>query len=246
MTMDQPNNVKVFTTAGELTSGTAKFIVELASESIAARGRFVISLSGGHTPERLYALLSTPAYRDEIDWNKTYVFWGDERCVPADDAQNNAHMARTSLLDNVDIPPANIFPVPTELPPFEAAFMYERTIKDFFGNDTPKFDLMLLGLGENGHTASLFPGRAMPEETHLIRAIFIDELNMFRITMTVRLINQSGNIVFLVEGKGKAEILKTILTTSDAPEKLPAQLIKPTNGNLYWYVDQEAAQLLYR
>jgi 6-phosphogluconolactonase len=243
--MNQQNKIQVFQTAEELTEATAVFILTAAKHAVDARGRFVISLSGGHTPEQLYALLAKPPFHDEMPWCQTFVFWGDERCVPSTDKQNNANMARTLLLDHIDIPPSNVHPIPVDLPPLEAAKEYEQAIRNLFGEQAPRFDLILLGLGENGHTASLFPNTdVLSEHSHIVKEVHVAELKMFRITMTADLINQAHNIMFLVEGEGKAEILKTVLSDAYLPEKYPAQLIKPINGNLYWFIDHTAAMLL--
>jgi 6-phosphogluconolactonase len=240
--MDQKNKIQVYPAAEELSEAAAEFIIHTAKNAVDNKGRFVISLSGGHTPEQLYILLSKPSFRDQMPWKKTFVFWGDERCVPSNDKQNNANMARTSLLDHIDIPSLNIHPIPVDLPPAEAAHEYENTIRNFFHEEAPCFDLILLGLGENGHTASLFPGTdVVSENERLVKEVYLAEQKMFRITMTAILINQAYNIVFLVEGEGKAVILDTVLNTSYQPDKYPAQLIIPVNGNLYWFVDKTAA-----
>jgi len=242
MNMEPQNKIQIFQTHEELAEASVKFIIETAKQAIETNGRFVISLSGGHTPERLYTLLSKPPFRDQVQWNKTFVFWGDERCVPPDDKQNNANMARTLLLDLIDIPPLNINAVPVELPPRKAANEYENTLKRFFGKEAPRFDIILLGLGENGHTASLFPDAGIIFESHnWIMEVYVPEQKMFRITMTPDLINQAHNIIFLVEGENKAAILKTVLTADYQPDKFPAQRIKPLNGNLYWFIDSKAA-----
>ncbi len=239
------NNIKIFPTTEELTKGAAQFIADVAQKAVAERGRFTISLSGGHTPEQLYALLAKPPFADSMPWSDTYVFWGDERCVGLDDKDNNAHMARVQLLDHVAIPASNIYPMPVDMTPAEAADQYEETIKDFFGDDAPVFDLILLGLGENGHTASLFPGTdVVTEARRLVKEVFVAEQDMFRITMTAPLINQARNIMFLVAGKGKAEILNTVLNKPVQPDKYPAQLIAIGMGNLYWYIDADAAMIL--
>jgi 6-phosphogluconolactonase len=242
--MRKQNNIQIFD-AGELAKAAAEFIVKVANEAIDASGRFVISLSGGHTPETLYSLLCTEPYQGRIAWDKIFFFWGDERCVPAIDEQNNAHMAKVLLLDHVDVPQSNIYPVQVDLPPEKAAAAYENSIKQFFGSKEPCFDLILLGLGENGHTASLFPGTdVLNDHIDLVKEVFVAEQKMFRITMTAKLINKARNIVFLVAGDGKAEILRTVLNAPYQPDKYPAQLIKPVDGNLYWYVDSKAANLL--
>ena len=242
--MKPENDIHIFDT-DELAKAVAEFIVKIANEAIDTSGRFVISLSGGHTPKTLYGVLCTEPYQGRIAWNKTFVFWGDERCVSSDDAQNNARMAKIFLLDHVDIPQSNIYPVPVDLPPEKAAAAYENSIKQFFGNEQPCFDLILLGLGENGHTASLFPGTdVLFEHTHLIKEVFVPEQKMYRITMTADLINKAWNVIFLVAGVEKAAILNTVLTHSYQPEQFPAQLIKPVNGKLSWFIDSKAAAQL--
>jgi len=243
--MSQQNNIRIFDSPEQLTAAAAEFIIAAAAEAIDTKGRFVISLSGGHTPERLYALLASPPYHERINWEKTFVFWGDERCVPADDKDNNAHMARRLLLDHINIPSSNIYAVPTELPPAVAADKYEQAIGAFFKSDTPAFDLILLGLGENGHTASLFPGTDVVfEKTRLVKEVYVAEQHMYRITMTAKLINKAENILFLLEGEGKSQILETVLTAEYQPDVYPAQLIKPVNGHLYWFADKKAGMLL--
>lgn len=243
--MDTKNKIKIFSTPDALAEGAAAFIAALAEKAVADKGRFVISLSGGSTPKHLFQLLATAPYSRQIPWGKTYVFWGDERCVPADDEQNNAHMARQALLDKIGIPAENVFPVQVQLSPGPAAINYEKKIKEFFAGQPPVFDLILLGLGENGHTASLFPGTdALDEHTHLVKDVYVTELKMYRITMTEKLINQAGNILFLVEGTGKADIVHKVIAGPLKPDVYPAQLIKPVHGILCWYLDSQAAALL--
>jgi 6-phosphogluconolactonase len=161
--------------------------------------------------------------------------------VPLDDERNNAHMAMTLLLDKIKIPTANICPIPVDLEPAEAAAKYEETLKVFFGKDLPSFDLILLGLGDNGHTASLFPYTSVLIETHRwIKEVHVEEQKEWRITMTVSLINQAAHIAFLVSGKEKAEILQTVLNGPYLPDQYPAQLIKPADGHLSWFTDKNA------
>jgi 6-phosphogluconolactonase len=243
--MDKQNNITVFQSGAELAQAAAELMISVAKHAIETRGRFILSLSGGTTPEYLYTLLAKPPYCNQIPWHKTFVFWGDERFVPSDDKQNNANMAKTLLLDHIDIPSININPIPVDLELGKAAKKYETIIKKFFGEDTLRFDLIFLGLGENGHTASLFPGSDVVfENKRLIRDVYVAEQNMFRITMTPLLINKAHNIIFLVEGGNKSKILKTVLSGSLQPDKFPAQVIKAENGNLYWFVDKKAAALL--
>ena len=234
--------LKVFETSALMNVAVANFIVELAAESIKQRGRFVFSLSGGNTPSKLYSLLSYPSFQDKIDWQKTFVFWGDERYVPLDDKRNNAHMAGSLLLDKIDIPQANIYPIPVFLSPAEAALSYEQTLKVFFGKEAPCFDLILLGLGENGHTASLFPGTSVIHESkRWVKELYVAEQKEWRITMTIPLINQAANVAFLVTGKEKSAILETVLNSPIQPDLYPAQLIRPMLGLLLWFADKSAS-----
>jgi 6-phosphogluconolactonase len=236
------STIQIFETPDDLCKGIADFILNLAQQSVQARGRFVVSLSGGHTPEALYELLAKSPYREQMPWMQTFFFWGDERCVPENDKQNNSYMARQALLNKIEIPVNNIYPVQTSLAPHLAAVAYEQTIRDFFEQSFPLFDLMLLGMGENGHTASLFPGTpAIKEETRLVTEVFVEELKMYRITLTIPVINNSGAIVFLVSGQGKADIINKVINTSYHESHLPAQLIEPLKGQLYWFLDRQAA-----
>jgi 6-phosphogluconolactonase len=245
MNMNKKNNISVFQSSEKLAEGAAESMIQIAKHAIETKGRFMLCLSGGTTPEYLYALLAKLPYRNQIPWTKTFVFWGDERYVPSDDKQNNANRAKILLLGHIDIPVINIYPILVDISPEEAAEKYERTIKEIFGIDPPCFDLIFLGLGENGHTASLFPGSDVVfENTRLVREVYVAEQNMFRITMTPLLINKAHNIVFLVEGENKARILKTVLSGTLHPEKFPAQIIIPENGNLYWFIDKKADELL--
>ncbi len=237
--------LRVFEAGETYIKEVAEFIIDIAHKAIEERGRFSIALSGGNTPNQLYTLLGTDEYKEKMPWKHSFVFWGDERCVALDDKLNNAHVAVTLLLDKVHVPWLNIFTIPVNLQPDEAAIQYEQTIRNYFNNETPAFDLILLGLGENAHTASLFPGtEVLQEQTHLVKAVYVDEQKMFRVTMTAPLINLAHNIAFLVTGQSKAEVLKTIFTEPYQPEKYPAQLIKPVNGKLYWFADKAAAALV--
>jgi 6-phosphogluconolactonase len=236
------NHLEVFATIDDLNIAAAKFIVDIANKAIAEKGKFIISFSGGQTPVKLYSILAEQPFRAQIDWGKTFIFWGDERCVPIDDERNNAHQAKITLLDKVNIPPSNVHPIPVDLTPAEAAGNYEKEIKDFFGQEPLQFDLILLGLGENGHTASLFPGaKILNEKAEGVREVYVEEEKMFRITMTAPLINQAHHILYLVAGKNKAEILENAMWLPYQPEKYPVQLIKPVHGDLRWFADSSAA-----
>ena len=237
--------LEVFNTADELSKDAAKLIITIANKAIAIRGKFTISLSGGKTPAKLYSFLAESPFCEQVQWKNTFVFWADERCVPLDDERNNAHQAKLILLDKIDIPWDNIYSIPVNLTPVEAASNYEKKLNGFFGTESPRFDLMLLGLGENGHTASLFPGtNVIDEKLKGLREVYSKEEKMFRVTMTAPLINLARHILFLVTGEKKAEILKKVLSSSYQPENYPAQLIKPVDGELLWFVDQAAASLI--
>jgi 6-phosphogluconolactonase len=233
----------------------ARRFVVAAKDSIGQRDRFMVALSGGRTPQSLYQLLSTEEWSAHVDWSKTHLFWGDERFVPQDDAQSNHRMARQALLSRIAIPPANVHPVPTGSGTAEeAAAAYERTLREVFGGgkELPRFDLILLGLGENGHTASLFPGSTLLRETvRLVAAEFVTEAGNWRITMTLPLINHARKIMFLVAGAEKAEMLRRVLAGefeagAGSPWQYPAQLVQPDQGTLLWLVDSAAARLLPR
>lgn len=241
--MQENNNIKIFKDVAALCESTANFIIELADKSIAANGQFVLALSGGSTPNELYKLLATEAFQKRMPWKNTIIFWGDERCVGLDDKLNNAYVAKSLLLDKIDIPTTNLHITPVNLPPAEAAMQYEQDLKGFFKNKPPQFDLIFLGLGENAHTASLFPGTpVLHEKDRWVKEVYVDEQKMYRVTMTAPVLNQAHNIVFLVTGKAKAEVLHTIFNSPYQPEKYPAQLIQPVDGNLYWFIDKAAAE----
>lgn len=245
MIRNKKNKIRIFKTIKAVNEAVAELLIDVAKKSVTDRGRFLLCLSGGATPKRLYTLLASPQYQTFMPWKDTYVFWGDERCVPANDKKNNSRMAFDILLSKVDIPSGNIFPVPVELPPDKAAKTYEDTLHNFFGNETPRFDFILLGLGDNGHTASLFPGTSvLHEELKWVKEVFIEDLDMYRITMTAKFINRARYISFLVTGEEKAMILNTVLTGSYHPQQYPAQLIGPLRGEIYWFIDAQAATIL--
>lgn len=239
------NNLRVFKNVDELNTATADFITELAKVAITERNEFCISLSGGETPQKLYALLASDKFSNKIEWQKTHVFWGDERYLPLEDERNNAHEAKLTLLNKVNIPAENIHIIPVNLSPAEAAKTYENEIADFFMDKPKKFDLMLLGLGQNGHTASLFPQTdILTENSQGVKAVYLEDQQMFRISMTAPLINASKVILFIVTGKEKAEIVRSVLQGSFEPEVFPAQLINSQSADLNWFMDEQAASLL--
>lgn len=194
---------------------------------------------------RMYELLVTSEYSDSVPWDKTHVFWGDERCVPLDDPRNNAHNALAVFLDKVPLLPEQIHRIESERSPQEAARRYEEPLRDYFGDDPPRFDLVLLGLGENGHTASLFPGTPILHETRRwVAEVYVAEQKMHRVSLTPAIINQAARIVFLVSGMKKANVLREVIEKTDIGAQMPASLIAPVRGELYWFCDREAAALL--
>ena len=228
--------IEHFNSPQEMAKAAADILVNISASAIKKNDRCCIALSGGNTPGTLYALLAQPPYCDKINWQRTFIFWGDERCVPADSKDNNSHNAKTVLLDHVPIPAGNIFPVQVDLPPAVAAAQYEQTLKDFFKVPLPEFDLVLLGMGDNGHTASLFPHSAILHETKtLVKEVFVEEVNMYRISFTPPLINHAVHILFLVAGKEKEPMLKTVLDGPYRPDDYPAQLIE----NAHWLISIE-------
>jgi len=285
----------VLADADDLAPATAERFVTLAAGAIASHGWFAAALSGGSTPRATYARLAGHDFASRVSWPQTHLFWGDERCVPPDDAESNYRMAREALLDRVPIPAANVHRMRGEDDPDHAAAAYERELRDFFaprgavvslpGGEFPRFDLVMLGLGEDGHTASLFPGGAALNErvrwvvaTHVgaashgnrarprLRPRFAGSATprpdraSWRLTLTLPVINAAAQVMFLVSGEAKAEALRRVLR-GGAPSRrrsveqargrgrrgraqvLPAQMVKPKDGKLYWLVDAAAAAL---
>lgn len=223
-------------------AGLADFIVSKAKDSIAKQGQFNLALSGGSSPKKLYELLASDAYRGKIEWNKVFFFFGDERYVPLYHKDSNYLMTERAMFEPLGILHEQVFAVNTALPPAEAAHDYEVRMLSHFNNQECRFDLILLGLGDNSHTASLFPyTKVLREKTALVKEIFVDEVNMYRITFTAPLINAAHAIAFLVYGSSKAEAVHHIIEDVRNFEAYPAQLIKPVDGELYWFLDEGAA-----
>ena len=234
--------IRIFGRIEALSKAAADLFEETARLSVASRGRFVVALSGGRTPRNAYQLLAGTPYRERIPWQQTYVFWGDERCVPRGDPNNNARMAFDTFLNYVPIPRSHIHPIPSEELPEKCADAYENLLRDFFQDQAPRFDLILLGLGEDGHTASLFPNSVVLEEQNRwVRELYLPEQKMYRVTLTPLIINKATRIAFLVQGADKAHIVRQVLAGPLQPKHLPAQLIRPTEGDLQWLMDDSAA-----
>ena len=239
-------NLTVYPDKQSFVQGAADFIAELAARAIVERGRFTIALSGGGTPRPIYARLASAEYRERIAWPQVHIFFGDERCVPPDDARSNYRLARETVLDQVAIPPDNIHRIKGEIDPAQAALLYEQELQGVFRTRSlPPFDLICLGMGENGHTASLFPGTAaLHERERWVAAQYAEVMQTWRVTFTAPLINAARGVAFLVEGAGKADMLWRVLAGPYQPDVLPSQLIQPASGQLYWLVDAAAASRL--
>jgi 6-phosphogluconolactonase len=234
-------DVAVHADEAALVAGAAGHVIATAAAAIAARGCFNLVLAGGSTPRPVYERLAT---MPGIDWTRVHVFFGDERCVPPDDPRSNYHMSRATLLDRVAIPAANVHRIRGEDVPDDAAAAYAGELRDIPGADG-RFDLVLLGLGDNGHTASLFPGlAAVTEPVRTVAACYVEVVAMWRITLTPPAINAARTVAFLVAGNGKADMLHRVLQGRRQPIVLPAQTIQPTDGALVWLVDAAAASRL--
>jgi 6-phosphogluconolactonase len=235
-------SVHVYSSSEELSAAAARKFAAKAGEAIEERGRFAVVLAGGSTPETMYGILARD-YIDRIDWTRVYVFFGDERSVPPHHEDSNLKMASEVLLDHV--PVANVHRIRGELPPDEAAEAYEEELRKFFQTeDVPRFDLILLGLGADGHTASLFPWTpALEVQDRWVVASPVPRLNTTRITLTVPVINAALAVYFLVEGEDKAEAVREVLEGDADPRAYPAKLIQPPGGP-EWMLDRSAASLL--
>jgi 6-phosphogluconolactonase len=238
--------LSIFNTPEELCHAAAELFVQLSKGAVAAGGPFSVALSGGSTPRRVYQLLASNEYRDRIDWSSTHVFFGDERCVSANDPASNFRMAYETMISKLPIPTENVHPINGEGEVDANARAYEQNLRTFFQSlDWPRFDLIFLGLGDDGHTASLFPGTAaLKEQSAWVVPNWVEKLRSFRITLTAPAINHAVEIVFLVTGKEKARALDAVLIGPKDPNRYPAQLIQPVDGSLDWLVDKAAAARL--
>jgi 6-phosphogluconolactonase len=235
--------IRIFNDLEGISQAAAGIFLDAAEEAIDSRGQFSVALAGGNTPRRLYGILASSHYHHQIRWQAVHVFWGDERCVPADDPRSNFRMARETLLDLVPISAQNIHPIQGDQPPKEAAIKYESELRDFFSGQNSSFDLVLLGLGENAHTVSLFPHTSVLTETkRWVSEVYIEELQMSRITLTAPLINTADQVVFLVSGADKAVALQKVLEGTYQPQEYPAQLIHPNGAHPIWLVDKAAGE----
>lgn len=238
--------IRIYPDGESLSRGAAELFVGLAQKAIEERGRFMVALSGGDTPRRTYELLAQSEFGGRIDWAGTHIFWGDERCVPPTDSRSNERMAREALLDHVPVPESRIHPMRCAESPAESALVYENLLHRYFDGHSRSFDLVLLGLGKNGHTASLFPHTpVLKERTRWVREVFVAEQGLYRLTLTPPAINSAATVVFVVSGGAKAETLKAVAEGTGDPDDLPALLIRPEGGGvLRWLAEKDAAARL--
>lgn len=239
--------IRVYADPEGVAVAAARLFAGEARRAVARRGRFSVLLAGGETPRRTYELLAEMPTRGRIPWEQVHAFWGDERCVPEGDPRSNATMARRAFLDRVPVSDGQVHPIRCGRSPREGAAAYEAMLRDSFGTGPPRFDLVLLGLGTNGHTASLFPETMVLGERERWAAVVTVAGEPFsRVTLTLPVINAAACVVFLVTGTPKAGVLREILEGNPDPRQLPARLVRPTAGRLLWLLDRAAAGLLSR
>src|SRR6185369_8288528 len=239
--------IQIFPNSEDLARAAAEHFVARCREAVERRGSFTVALSGGSTPKLLFELLADPnePFRDQIPWPNIHFFWSDERHVPPDHADSNYRMANEAMLSRVPVATNNVHRVPSENPnATEAASEYEQTLIETTRQSLPQLDLILLGLGPDGHTASIFPGSEVLHETkRLVAAPWVEKFNTYRITMTLPLLNNGASVLFLVSGAEKAEMVKKVI---EGPKQYPAQAVQPTHGQLVWMLDKDAATKLIR
>ncbi len=239
------HKIEVWPDAEELAHEAAAWFATWADIFVRGAGRFSIALSGGSTPKAMFQILAEEPYSIFLPWRSIYFFWGDERCVPPNHPDSNYRMANETLLSKVPIPHENIFRIPAEDEDHErAATSYSESIRKFFAGE-PHFDLVFLGMGADGHTASLFPGTAaLRAHDRIAVANYVEKLQSWRITLTADTINKARNVILLVAGEDKAPALKQVIEGKRNPEQYPSQLIEPVSGSLLWMADEAAAKLL--
>ena len=240
--------IRILSTPQELFAAAAEEVVRSANEAVAQRGRFTIALSGGSTPKSLFNLLATNA-RTALPWDRMFFFWGDERHVSPNDPDSNYRMAEETMLSKIPVAAGNVFRIAAENPDAAAAAeAYEQTLRKFFALESgrfPRFDLILLGMGPDGHTASLFPSTAaLQEKSRLVVANWVDKLKASRLTLTLPVLNAARCVAFLVSGTDKASVLRAVLEENVPAEQYPSKLVRPSDGKLIWLVDRAAASEL--
>ncbi len=235
-------SLNIYDSKEKLSRGLASWMCDLIASTLEKQEFFTLALSGGDTPQALYKTLASEEYNKKINWKRIHIFWGDERAVPFDDDRNNAKMAFQNLLSHVDIPLAQVHKIRVDIEPLFAAKDYQKVLETYFENTKKSFDLILLGIGDDGHTLSIFPGSPIIDDTaHWVNAVLNEKQKMYRITLMPSIVNKASHIAFMVTGENKSEILYRILEGKYEPDILPAQMIKPENGELYWFLDKKSA-----
>jgi 6-phosphogluconolactonase len=238
-------NLHTYKNVDQLSQEVAAWMTAYISNVIAERGLFTLALSGGSTPQKLHKVLASSPFKEKIEWRKIHFFWGDERAVPFNDDRNNAKMAFDSLLDHVPVIREQIYVMRTDIDPEVAAREYEAILHRYFDGKENTFDLVLLGMGDDGHTLSLFPGMDIVyEQQAWAKAFYLPSQTMYRISLTAPPVNRAAAVAFLVTGKNKAATLKQVLKGDYQPGQFPSQLIKPVKGELHWFIDEDAASSL--
>lgn len=235
-------NLIIKKNSDKLSFDFAVWIADYIGKKLQHQPRFTIVLAGGNTPKKLYQLLATEEFKNKIDWSKLHFFWGDERYVPFIDEKNNAKMVFDNLLNHVAVAKENIHIIQTDIEPELSAIAYEKLLHEYFPDNNKTFDLVLLGMGDNAHTLSLFPGyEVVQEKKRWVQSFYLEEQKMVRITLTASVVNAAGCIVFLVSGSDKAAAVQHVLAGEHEPDLYPSQVIQPFNGELYWWIDEAAA-----
>jgi 6-phosphogluconolactonase len=242
---DDPSQIFVYRTTDELELNAAEEIAGVIAVSIRDRGFCFVALAGGETPRKVYRRLGASPLKDRVDWSRVHLFFSDERIVPPTYPESNFGMVDRELISHVDLPEQNVHRIKGEIAPEKAAEEYERTLSATLGPKDVRFDLVLLGLGEDGHAASLFPeSEGVGETGSLVASVYVSRLLSWRVTLTLRCINSAREVLFLVSGRHKAGIVQRVLEASGPTRDLPATMVRPTNGKLIWNLDEDAAALL--
>ncbi len=243
--INMSKNIHAYPNKEKLVAATTEFVADSIEQAIQQNDLCNMALSGGNTPGGVFSLLASTPYRDRVDWCRLHLFWGDERMVPPEHQDSNFRLVQETLLDHVKIPDENVHRMRGEIAPEEAAAEYAELLHNHFKVSPPRFDLMLLGLGEDGHTASLFPETDAVEESekHAV-AVFVPKLDAWRVTLTLPVINSARKTLFLVSGKSKSEMVQRIVSNKQPAKEIPATMVNPQNGELHWMLDSEAMVLI--
>jgi 6-phosphogluconolactonase len=235
----------IYKSPDEVSHALAAWITEAIETTLQKQDRFTFVVTGGNSPKQLYELLAASPYRERINWSKLHIFWGDERAVPFDDSRNNAKMTYEHLLNKVPVVPEQVHIMDTSLSPEESAKAYEAILHRYFKNEGPSFDLVLNGMGDDGHTLSLFPHTpAIQEKQAWVTSFYLEAQQMYRITLTSPIVNRAHKVAFLTFGANKSNALFEVIKGARNIEQYPSQIIQPETGELHWFVDDAAASRL--